>query len=92
VYPKILQAMRECVRQNRLILTIHAIEEMDADDLLKEDLENAILYGEIVRRQWDKEFIQYKYLIDGEALSGIPLEVVAKLRDDNTVIITAYVL
>ena len=45
--------MRESVRHNRIILTIHAVEEMDADDLLKEDIEACILGGNIVARQWD---------------------------------------
>lgn len=39
MYPKVLAKMRESVRYNRTILTIHAVEEMDADDLLKEDVD-----------------------------------------------------
>ncbi len=65
---------------------------MDADNLLKVDVENCILRGKIVARQWDTDFQEWKYLIDGKTLDGYALEVVAKLAHDNTVIITAYLL
>ncbi len=84
--------MRECVRQNRLVITIHAVEEMDADNLMKVDIENCLLKGEIVTRQWDNDFQRYKYLVDGETLDGKWIEIVAKLTADHTVIITAYLL
>lgn len=84
--------MRESVRQNKLILSIHAVEEMDADDLLKADIVNCILNGGIATRQWDDDFQEWKYLVDGETLGGFDLEVVAKLKRDNTVVITAYLL
>lgn len=51
MYPRILARMRECVRQNRVILTFHAVEELDADGLMKADIEFCILHGEIVFRQ-----------------------------------------
>ncbi|MEK6405907.1 MAG: DUF4258 domain-containing protein [Acidobacteriota bacterium] len=92
MYPNILTRMRESVRQNRIILTIHAIEEMDAEDLLKEDLEHCILRGEIGTRQWDGDYKEYKYILEGETLSGEEMEVVAKLRNDKIIIITAYLL
>jgi hypothetical protein len=92
MYPRILARMRECVRQNRIITTIHALEEMDADDLLKEDLEHCILHGEIVARQWDDDFQEYKYLVGGTALDSEEIEVVAKVRGDTAIVITAYLL
>lgn len=90
MYPKILFRMREGVRLNKLIFTFHALEELDADDLFKEDIGHCILHGKIVARQWDEAFVEHKYLIDGESLVGENIEVVAKLREDNTVIITVY--
>lgn len=92
MHPKVLTRMRESVRQNKLVFRLHGIEEMDADDLLKVDVENCILRGKIVARQWDVDFQEWKYLIDGETLDSRELEVVAKLGRDNTVIITAYLL
>lgn len=84
--------MRDSVRQNKLIFSIHGIEEMDADDLLKIDIENCILQGDIVARQWDDDFQEWKYLIDGETLDHRKIEIVAKPRQDQTIIITAYLL
>ena len=92
MYPRILERMRESARQNRIILTVHAIEEMDADDLLKEDLAHCILQGEIVTRQWDGDFHEYKYVLQGETLSGEAGEVVVKLRSEKIIIITAYLI
>lgn len=77
---------------NKVIFSIHAVDEMDADDLLKVDVVNCILQGEIVTRQWDHDFQEWKYLVDGKTLDGFDLEVVAKLKRDNTVVITAYLL
>ena len=84
--------MRESVRQNRIILTIHAIEEMDADDLFKEDLEHCTRGGKISNRQWDGDFKDYKYILAGETRSGEEMEVVANLRSDKIIIITVYLL
>jgi hypothetical protein len=92
MYPRILEKMRASVRQNRVILTVHAIEEMDADDLLKEDLARCILQGEIVTRQWDGGFHEYKYVLPGETLSGEASEIVVKLRGEKIIIITAYLI
>ncbi len=92
MYPKVLERMRECVRQNQIITTIHALEEMNTDDLLKEDLEHCISHGQIVARQWDGDFLEYKYLVDGTALDGEEIEVVAKVRGDTAIVITAYLL
>ncbi|HMV49951.1 MAG TPA: hypothetical protein PLD20_16205 [Blastocatellia bacterium] len=38
------------------------------------------------------DFQEWKYLVDGETLNGFDLEVVVKLKRDNTVVITAYLL
>jgi hypothetical protein len=92
MYERILQKIRLCVAEDRIYFTIHALEEMDADNLFKVDLEHCIMQGQIVHRQWDDEFLQYKYLIDGPTTTGDEIEIVAKLATDGTVIITAYLL
>ena len=43
--------MRELVRHGLYVMTTHADEEADADDLSVFDVESAILTGEIVERQ-----------------------------------------
>lgn len=91
MYPKILEKVRECTRAGRLRFTLHALEEMDADDLLETDIENCILNGEIVTRQWDEEWAEYKYLIAGETLGNEVIEIVARFgHNETTVVVTAY--
>jgi len=74
-----------------MTLTIHAREEMYIDAVTTDDLENGILHGGIVERQWDENWLEWKYVIAGETLDGRSVEIVAKLgHRDDTVIITVY--
>ena len=52
--------MREKVRNFEYVLTIHAEEEMENDNLSILDVENGILTGEIVERQKDSETDEWK--------------------------------
>jgi Domain of unknown function (DUF4258) len=91
MFPKILKRMRESVQAGTMVFTPHALDEMADDDLLRADIETCILCGDIVHRQWDEEYLEYKYLIDGATLWNDSIEVVAKLKyNKNTVVITAY--
>jgi hypothetical protein len=83
--------MRERVRALDYVMTIHAEEEMEDDDLSILDVEHVILTGEIIERQQDQETGEWKYLIAGYTLADDPLIVVAKLALTRTlVIITVY--
>ena len=74
-----------------MVFTPHVLDEMADEDLLRADIENCILCGNIVHRQWDEEYFEYKYLIDGATVWNDLIEVVAKLKfNKNTVVITAY--
>jgi hypothetical protein len=53
VFDHILQRMQEKVRALDYVMTIHAEEEMEDDDLSILDVERAILTGEIIERQQD---------------------------------------
>ena len=91
MFQSILNKMRRRVRAGRMTLTIHAREEMYDDRLTTDDLENGILNGAIVERQWDEVWQEWKYVVAGEALDGRSLEIVAKLgHRDDTLIITIY--
>jgi len=49
------------------------------------------LNGQIVERQWDNDFAEYKYVIEGETTEPDDfLHVMAKLGSHNTVVITVY--
>jgi len=66
---------------------------MAADDLLQVDLEHCILMGGIAERQWDEDFQEWKYVIEGESADGEYMAVVAKLAfKDNVVVITTFLL
>lgn len=83
--------MREKIRRLEYVLTIHAEEEMGNDALSIFDVENAVLTGEIVERQKDRETNEWKYVLAGKTLDGADITVVAKLSlTDKLVIITVY--
>lgn len=91
MFHSVLLKMRQRVRAGRMTLTIHAREEMYNDHLLTDNLENGILVGAIVERQWDEVWQEWKYVIAGDALDGRSLEIVAKLgHRADTLIITVY--
>lgn len=50
MFEKILKRMREKVHALQYVMTIHAEEEMDSDDLSIFDVERAILTGRIIER------------------------------------------
>ena len=60
------------------VMTTHADEEADADDLSVFDVESAILNGKIVERQKDADTGEWKYVISGERVDDEQISVVAK--------------
>ncbi|HEX9961483.1 MAG TPA: DUF4258 domain-containing protein [Pyrinomonadaceae bacterium] len=83
--------MREQVRDLEYVMTIHAEEEMENDNLSIFDVENGILTGEIVERQKDLETGEWKYLFSGKTLDDEDIIVVAKISPTGKlVIITVY--
>ena len=70
MFDRVLRRIRELVRTSRYVMTVHGHEEMDADQLTVFDVEHCILTGEIVERQTDLRTGEWKYLIEGETLSG----------------------
>ena len=93
MFADVLKKFRTSVRDGKLIVTQHAFEEMNDDDLLQIDVENCILVGEIVERQWDKEWNEWKYIVAGESTDRRAIEVVVKSgKVDNVVVITSYLL
>lgn len=93
MYERELNRMREKIRLRQYAMTIHADEEMDEDGLTIYDVENAILTGEIVEKQKDRETKEAKYLVRGETVNGSEILVaVTKFGMSGTlIIITVYV-
>lgn len=91
MFDHVLQRVREKVRALDYVMTLHAEEEMEDDDISTLDVEHVILTGEIIERQQDQETGKWKYLIAGHTLVNDPIIVVAKLALTGTlVIITVY--
>lgn len=92
MFDRILKEMQDKIRRRKYIMSIHAEEEMNDDDLSIFDVEGCILTGKILERQKDKVTAEWKYRINGQSLSGGEVEVVAKLGPTGKlVIITVYV-
>ena len=45
-----IDKLRECIREQRYLISVDANKEMSDDDLVSVDLENAILTGQIAKR------------------------------------------
>lgn len=88
--PSISQ-IRECVLSLNYVVSLHAAEELDDDNLSVLDLESIILKGKIVSRQRDRATGEVKSVVRGTTLAGDPAEVVVKLGAGTTlVVITVY--
>ena len=91
MFPNILKKLQDCVRQNNYVVTLHAEEEIDEDELSIFDVERVVLTGDITERQKDAEKKGWKYLVRGQALDGSEVTVVVKLGPTGKmVIITVF--
>jgi len=79
--------MREKVRSRQYVMTLHAVEEMDDDNLTIYDVESGILTGKIQERQKDQETAEWKYLIEGQTISGESIVVVGKISSTNKLVL-----
>ncbi len=91
MHDRMLLRMREAIRTRNYIMTLHAEEEMDDDDLSIFDIERIILTGTIIEQQKDQTTEEWKYLIEGDSISNASAIVVAKISvTGKLVIITIY--
>ena len=91
MFPRILKRIKEKIRSRQYVMTVHAEEEMDDDELTVYDIECGILTGEIVERQKDRESGEWKYLIKGKTLNDIDVELATKLSiTGKLVVITIF--
>ena len=58
MFERLLKRMREKIRTRQYIMTVHAEEEMDEDDLTIFDIEHCILTGEIIDVTIQDEMIE----------------------------------
>jgi hypothetical protein len=91
VFERVLARMRSKVRTRNYVMTLHAEEEMNADEYTIYDVERGILTGTILERQRDASTSERKYCVAGRAVAGEPIELVAKFGPTGSlVIITVY--
>jgi hypothetical protein len=92
MFERILNRMRKKVRALQYVMTLHAEEEMNNDDLSIFDIEQAVLTGRIVERQKEAETGEWKYLVRGKSLEDRDVVLVSRLSSTGRlIIITVYV-
>ena len=85
--------LRNRVRARHYVVTQHAADELEDDNLTIHDLENIVLSGQIVDRQRDRETQEIKYIVRGRACDGRVAEAVGKIASWSALVfITAYVV
>lgn len=83
--------IRECIRSLNYVVSIHAAEELDDDNITILDLENIILTGKIIERQRDTRTREVKCVVRGSTLDERHAETVVKIGATGKLfIITAY--
>ncbi|NET61132.1 MAG: DUF4258 domain-containing protein [Symploca sp. SIO2E6] len=93
MFTSVLKSIREKILRQEYVITLHADEEMDDDNLMLTDVEQAILTGEIIERQQDRTTAERKYRIQGYSTDGDLIEVIVKLGlSGKVIIITVYAL
>jgi len=91
VADRTLPRLRDLVRQHRYLVSSHAADELEDDELDIFDLESIVLTGEIIERQKDHKTGEAKYVIRGVTLANVAGCIVAKFDSvGRAVIITVY--
>jgi hypothetical protein len=90
--PKLtITRFRTLIRSLNYVVSIHAAEGLDDDNLTILDLENIILTGQIIQRQRDRQTREVKCVIRGFTLDGLEAETIVKLgATGRLVVITVY--
>jgi hypothetical protein len=93
VFERILERMRKLLRDSQYVLTVHGQESMEDDELTIFDVERCLLTGRVVERQRDRQRREWKYLVQGQAIEGAAMVVVAKTGPTGRlVILTVYLV
>jgi hypothetical protein len=83
--------LRHLIRTLRYVVSTHAADELEDDNLTVSDLENIVLTGQIIERQRDKASGETKYVVHGITLDGQAAETVVKVgHTGRLVVITVY--
>lgn len=90
--PKLtISKLRDLIRSLNYVISVHAAEALDDDDLTILDLENIIFTGEIIERQRDRQTRAVKCVICGFTLDNLKAETIVKIGPTGRlVVITVY--
>jgi len=88
----VLRRIRTAVHENRYMMTDHALEEADDDDLTLNDILDVLLFGDLATTHTDDPRGE-RYVVRGN-VDDDEVEVVCRFREDGTllIIITVYVV
>lgn len=87
-----ISRFRHLIRTLNYVVSTHAAEELEHDELTILDLENIVLTGQIIARQRDPQTREVKCVIAGITRDGAAAQVVAKVgASGRLVVITIYV-
>ncbi|MBI2318701.1 MAG: DUF4258 domain-containing protein [Betaproteobacteria bacterium] len=85
--------MRDLVRSLNYVVSLHAAEELEDDNLTILDFENIVLTDRIVERQKDRRTHGTKIVIRGRTLDGREAEAVVKVGPTGALyVITVYLV
>jgi hypothetical protein len=88
-----ISRIRDCIRSLNYVVSLHAAEELDDDDLTILDLETIILTGKITERQRDRKTRAVKLVVRGHTIEGRAAETIVKLNQIGTLfVITVYLV
>jgi hypothetical protein len=88
-----ISIFRELIRSKNYVVSHHAADELEDDDLTILDLESIIFTGQVVERQHDGETDETKHIINGRSIAGDEAEAVVKIGFSGELIfITVYVM
>ena len=83
--------LRHLIRTLSYVVSTHAADELEDDNLSILDLENIVLTGQIIERQRDRTTREAKFVIQGTTLEGDTGEVVVKVGHNGKLfVITIY--
>jgi hypothetical protein len=84
---------RDLVRARNYVVSYHAAEELEDDNLSILDLENIVLTGQVIERQRDPRTAEGKHVIGGRACDSREAETVVKIGFTGALVfITVYVV
>lgn len=93
MHEKILSQVKQLVLELRYVVTLHAYDEMAADSLALWDVESALLNGQVLEQQRDRQTGGTKYRVGGRALDERLVEVIVRIGPaGKLIIITVYAI